>query len=461
MHTLDIRARITSIFRPQTRSSSWEHQVTGTIDQKIKSIEDVRSIILGHSDPVQAFLSLDPLQIPVALHLLQVEVQTASAKSYRKICVKCLHKIVKKLHILPPTLFIDDVTRQGQYALSGGGFSDIWKGTMQGNEVCLKVLRMHTLGDSFNRQKVLTKFCEEALLWIQLEHPNIVPLFGVNTSLFSPGFCLISPWFSNGDIVSYMKMSDIAAGITYLHSQVPMIVHGDIKGANILVDNDRRCRLADFGLATMTGDSGKIFTTSSTGGPKGSFRWMAPEMYSIDGSDTLPRLKGRAQSSRDIYAYACTILEIITGKPPFPDLTDAQVMFAVLSGRRPERPTNVWCPDHVWHLVERCWDEELFRRPQASIVDSFLRRSLRKSDAKIGGLHLPESIHLDDQNEIDRNSSTNISSDTQAEAGSLTHAEESPPSYLSSLLEPRAAMSKLTRYVPLCFDMIPLTHSQP
>ncbi|EEB93254.1 hypothetical protein MPER_08119 [Moniliophthora perniciosa FA553] len=207
--------------------------------QEIKGIGDLR-VILANKDPLQVLLSLDTSQIPIVVQLLQTEAQTAEGAKYRKLCVKCMQKLVKKHHVLPPSLFVEDVVRRGNYPICGGGFSDIWKGRMAGKDVCLKVLRMHILGDSFQRQKVLKNFCEEALLWTQLNHANVVPLFGVNTTLFSPGFCLISPWYSNGNIVSYLKENpehdklnaiyDIAAGLTYLHSHVPAVVHGDIKG---------------------------------------------------------------------------------------------------------------------------------------------------------------------------------------------------------------------------------------
>jgi hypothetical protein len=80
--------------------------------------------------------------------------------------------------------------------------------------------------------------------------------------------------------------------------------------------------------------------------------------------------------------------KIITGTPPFPDLADAQVMFAVLNGRRPERPGDVWCPDYVWDLVQKCWDKDPLKRPHAHVVHSFLRSPLTRSGAKINETHL-------------------------------------------------------------------------
>ncbi|KAJ3965549.1 hypothetical protein EV361DRAFT_810511, partial [Lentinula raphanica] len=70
---------------------------------------------------------------------------------------------------------------------------------------------------------------KEVLLWRQLKHPNILPFFGINTELFTPSYCIISPWMSNGDMMSYSRRLKLdihtkmlyvspphhAAGITY------------------------------------------------------------------------------------------------------------------------------------------------------------------------------------------------------------------------------------------------------
>ena len=104
---------------------------------------------------------------------------------------------------------------------------DIWKGILSPGErlVCLKVLRIYLHPHEHKRQEVLKvcctrisfcgsisdnthsttqAFCKEALVWKYLNHPNILPLLGVNTELFSPGFCLVSSWMVNADIITYL-----------------------------------------------------------------------------------------------------------------------------------------------------------------------------------------------------------------------------------------------------------------
>ncbi|KAF9259329.1 kinase-like protein, partial [Marasmius fiardii PR-910] len=172
-------------------------------------------------------------------------------------------------------------------------------------------------------------------------------------------------------------ISEIIAGIMYLHSQ--NIVHGDIKGANVLVDKHGQCYLGDFGLA-VTSLTTTLLNSTTSGVVKGTTRWMAPELFitsediELVGSTELELSKhNTTKLARDIYAFACTIYEIIAGEPPFAQLTDVQVMFKVLSGERPQRPSPVdWCPDSIWSLVEQCWVQKSYLRPTASDIHKFL-----------------------------------------------------------------------------------------
>ncbi|KAJ3872329.1 kinase-like domain-containing protein, partial [Lentinula edodes] len=139
----------------------------------------------------------------------------------------------KKYRILPSSMILREIEREGQNSVSGGGFADIWRGAVNNQSVCLKVLRLVIEPDA-------EQFCNEALLWRQLKHPNILPLLGVNEEIFAPSFCLVSPWMANKDIITYLKanpthsrhnvLTEIAAGLAYLHSRTPPMIHGDIRG---------------------------------------------------------------------------------------------------------------------------------------------------------------------------------------------------------------------------------------
>ncbi|KAF9257201.1 kinase-like protein, partial [Marasmius fiardii PR-910] len=222
---------------------------------------------------------------------------------------------------------------------------------------------------------------KEAVLWTQLKHPNVLPFLGVNKELFTEyQFCMVSPWMVHGSILQFLKKNpshdklvvirEIASGIAYLHSR--RVVHGDIKPANILVDENGRCHLADFGLAAIVSETA---TASVTDGQKGTLRYMAPESI-LSTSSPDERTPKVNKFAADIYAYGCTVLEIITGQPPFSNLHDGLMIIHIMNqlsqpGERPTGP-GTWCPDNVWTLIEKCWNRDRQLRPQANRVQAFL-----------------------------------------------------------------------------------------
>ncbi|KAK0231907.1 kinase-like domain-containing protein [Armillaria nabsnona] len=159
---------------------------------------------------------------------------------YRTACMKCLRALCKSRNIIPFSLYLRDVTREGGNPVAGGGFADIWKGCLHDTQVCLKVLRVFCPEEQ--KARVLREFCQEALVWRQLRHPNILPFLGVNEDLFAPRYCLISPWMVNGNIMSYleahpdhdrlMSLLQVAEGMKYLHNLNPPVVHADIHGVH-------------------------------------------------------------------------------------------------------------------------------------------------------------------------------------------------------------------------------------
>ncbi|KAE9397629.1 kinase-like protein [Gymnopus androsaceus JB14] len=286
---------------------------------------------------------------------------------YYERCLWTLRKLSVTYKVIPSSL------QDGRHAVAGGGFADIYHGRVGEQRVCLKVLRL--------------EFCNEALIWRQLEHPNILPLLGVNADLFSPSFCLISPWMENKDVMTYLRknpthnrhtvLSEVAAGLSYLHMRDPPILHGDIRRctsyANILISDNFHCCLADFGLTLVISDS-RTLSNATSWMTKGTTRWMAPELIIRKTSAKLTTNK----TSRDVYAFGRTILEILTLQLPFHDkTTDPARIYSLMHGERPARPKDVrWYPDMIWNLTTRCWAEEAAARPTAQEISDFLQATL-------------------------------------------------------------------------------------
>ncbi|KAF9003200.1 kinase-like protein, partial [Hymenopellis radicata] len=181
-------------------------------------------------------------------------------------------------------------------------------------------------------------FCQEALIWRQLCHKNILPFYGVSEDIFASGLCLISPWMENGNIHDFLHTHpmhdrrgwvwDVAAGIQYLHNLDPCIIHKDIRGANILVGPDCQCLLTDFGISLIS----ETQMPGSTTRGRGSIRWLPPEMI------TASEFDDSLFQQVDIYSFGCTIIEMYTGKLPYAELTDGAAITRIMQNRAPSQP---------------------------------------------------------------------------------------------------------------------------
>ncbi|KAF8163913.1 kinase-like domain-containing protein, partial [Mycena galopus ATCC 62051] len=240
-----------------------------------------------------------------------------------------------------------------------GGFGDVHRAMYRGRPVALKHMRMFQDTD---QREIRRRFCREALVWQRLRHVYIVPLIGIDTESFPPSLCLVSPWMKNGTVNTYLKgregdtrqrtvdrlIREIAQGLAFLHDEG--VVHGDLRGANILVSDAGNASLTDFGLTVLVDTS-----ASQTRISGGCVRWMAPETF-----ENLPRTQ-----ASDIYAFACVCLELYTGYPPFHGVLffDPAVIFQVAQGNRPDRPAGNVVPDSVWEIMQKCWAHNFTDRP--------------------------------------------------------------------------------------------------
>ena len=115
-------------------------------------------------------------------------------------------------------------------------------------------------------------------------------------------------------------MTQVLQGLQYLHDQG--VIHRDIKGANILVDNKGAVKISDFGISKRVDTS-----TLLNGGKKGAQRvslqgsvfWMAPEV-----------VKQTSYTRKaDVWSVGCLIVEMLTGQHPYPQLSQMQAIFKV------------------------------------------------------------------------------------------------------------------------------------
>ncbi|KAJ7588081.1 kinase-like domain-containing protein [Mycena floridula] len=280
-------------------------------------------------------------------------------------------------------LVLDGLVRSGHAPVAGGSFDDVWKGQLGGQDVAVKVIRVFQ--DEVN--DFLKVSSTAIILWSQLSHPNVLPLYGIYyLDELRARVCLVSPWMACGNLVQFLKnppagldmhtlLLDTASGLEYLHEL--SIAHGDIKAVNILVTPAWRACITGFEVSSVVNSN--ILKWSSLGSSPnrgGTARWMAPEV--LNGAPT--------NFARDIYAFACVCYEIFARCLPFRDLSDAAVIKQVLNGVRPDRPDSAKLYDKTWELMQDCWAADPDNRPTASQVverlSSFPDTTVTRSQTK-------------------------------------------------------------------------------
>jgi len=180
---------------------------------------------------------------------------------------------------------------------------------------------------------------------------------------------LISSFYENGNVVEYVRKKDdeakldmmrqTARGLNYLHEN--SIIHGNLRGTNILVDDTGCARICDYGLAFITEPS--EFTSAKTAR---ACRWTAPETISLrentQDADSLFTKKS------DIYSYGMTMLEIFTGMIPFSEKLDELVVPYVLDGGRPDLPSFLKDQECYRSIFEDCWARDPDSRSISRVV---------------------------------------------------------------------------------------------
>ena len=138
--------------------------------------------------------------------------------------------------------------------LDSGGSATVYKGQIFYEDVAIKVLNLGTMGF-----KQIVNVVKETLILSRVRHPNVISLYAV--CLHKQEMFIITEYFENQSLHNFMKRNkerlsflkklevllDIAKALAYLHSLERPIIHRDIKPHNVLISNDQRAKVADFG----------------------------------------------------------------------------------------------------------------------------------------------------------------------------------------------------------------------
>ncbi|KDR17831.1 Tyrosine kinase receptor Cad96Ca [Zootermopsis nevadensis] len=141
----------------------------------------------------------------------------------------------------------------------------------------------------------------------------------------------------------------VARGMEYLGSKG--IIHRDLAARNVLVDHNKMCKIADFGMSRSVRETGDMYEQQQTKGAL-PIRWMAPESlhYRI------------FTHKSDVWSFGILMWEIVTlGSTPYPTMGAREVMRCVRDGYRLERPGH--CRIELFRVISRCWNADPNKRP--------------------------------------------------------------------------------------------------
>jgi predicted Ser/Thr protein kinase len=240
-----------------------------------------------------------------------------------------------------------------------GGMAVVYRAREKGldRDVAIKILPpQFTFDDSF-----VQRFQREARIAAGLEHPNIVPIYRVGQSgdviylvmKLLRGRALSDRLREQGPLPPAdvaRVLVEVASALAYAAKRG--IVHRDVKPDNIMLDDDDRCIVTDFGIARSAAESKLTATGMSVGTP----RYMSPEQARAKPLD------GRS----DIYSLGIVGYECLTGRAPFEGDDPMAVLLAHINTPLPEPRLASEDARAVYAVIKRMLEKDPADRPQGA-----------------------------------------------------------------------------------------------
>jgi TolB-like protein/Tfp pilus assembly protein PilF len=261
--------------------------------------------------------------------------------------------------------------------LGAGGMGEVYRATdtKLGRDVALKVLPAEMARDA----ERLARFQREARAVAALNHPNIVTIFSVEES---EGIHFLTMELVEGKSLDRLipsgglpadKIVEIAQALSgaLAAAHDKGIIHRDLKPANVMVTDEGRVKVLDFGLAkeTRAASHGDATLTSASntkaGVVMGTPAYMSPEQIS-----------GRAVDQRtDIFSLGVLLYEMSTGRRPFEGQSSAELTSSILRDTpRPVTDSRTDLPSELGRIIQRCLEKDVAERfPSAQEVRYGLR----------------------------------------------------------------------------------------
>lgn len=214
--------------------------------------------------------------------------------------------------------------------IGSGGMADVWLADDRelGRQVAIKILHDRFAQD----REFVERFRREAQSAAGLQHPNVVSIF--DRGEFRDTYFIAMEYVDGPQLKQLVKggmgaqdaidfTRQILNAARFAHRKG--IVHRDLKPQNVLIDEDGRARVADFGIAR--GESSDI---TATGSVMGTAQYLSPEQ--AQGKETTP--------ASDIYSIGVILYEALTGRVPFEGDSAVSVALKQVS-EAPRRPSSI------------------------------------------------------------------------------------------------------------------------
>ncbi|GAM16881.1 hypothetical protein SAMD00019534_000560 [Acytostelium subglobosum LB1] len=293
-------------------------------------------------------------------------------------------------------------------AIGKGAFGKVYKAlnTETGDFFAVKQIEKSIISE-----KQLPAIIQELKLLKTLQHVNIVKFIESHETSKHLYFAL--EFIEGGSLAKIAKrygnfqepllsryISQVLRGIEYLHDKG--VIHRDIKSDNILITKEGVIKLADFGSCTYSALDRKLTVV-------GTPFWMAPEVIQMD-------MNARSTAC-DIWSLGCTILELLTGSPPYWELGTMPAMFAMVNNPHPPLPAKI-SPELKKFLMS-CFVRDINKRPTASqLLDHpWIKMHAQQQQVKV--VLPPPMSQMDDDSSPDEQEDDNGSLDMRERVAEL------------------------------------------
>jgi eukaryotic-like serine/threonine-protein kinase len=227
-----------------------------------------------------------------------------------------------------------------------------------GREVAIKELILSAVADP----TALKRFMQEAQVMARTSHPNLVQVHDLE-QIGDANYIVLE--FVRGKSLrdrinegtlplpqTFAVMHGVLQALDYAHKRA--IVHRDMKPENVLMSEEGEVKVADFGIARLTDDSGAGSTATKTGTTVGTPQYMSPEQVASS------KVDGRS----DLYSAGIMFYELVVGQPPF-TASEADGPFTLMAKhvQAPPKPPSVHRPGLDMGLEEVIL-KSLSKRPE-------------------------------------------------------------------------------------------------